>query len=66
MIFAVLFSTISLSAQDITSKINRGKEWHLLGLNIVSQIHYEDKNVRIPLYPDLRFDLYYSRKKENV
>ena len=57
---SVLLSTLHVSAQEITSKI--GNKWHKLGLDIVSEVHYEDQNIGIPAYPEVGFDLYYSRK----
>ena len=64
MFFAVLFSVLHANAQNITPKIKIGNKWHKLGLDIVSEVHYEDQTVGIPEYPDVGFDLYYSRKKE--
>tara|TARA_B100001564_G_C20596395_1_gene650449 strand:- start:501 stop:1202 length:702 start_codon:yes stop_codon:yes gene_type:complete len=64
MYFAVLFSALHVSAQDINPKIRTGNKWHKLGLDIVSEVHYEGQISGIPEYPDVGFDLYYSRKKE--
>ena len=64
MFFAVLFSGLHVNAQDRTPKIKMGNKWHKLGLDIVSEVHYEDQTMGILEFPDVGFDLYYSRKKQ--
>ena len=58
--------TDSIPAPQGTTKLEKKKNnsWILIGLGVVSEVHYENDIDGILEFPNVGFDLYVSRKKE--
>ena len=64
--FTLLTQTDSIPAPQGTPNLEKEKNnnWILIGLGVVSEVHYENDIDGILEFPNVGFDLYVSRKKE--
>ena len=63
--FTLVAQTDSIPAsKDFTKLEKENNNWILIGIGVVTEVHYENDIDGILEFPNVGFDLYVSRKKE--